>query len=281
MKTYVKTGNIIINEYYHDVKYRNKNIDRDTPFLKYRERSKNIPQDYGFFTDEVAEYYKKKFYDEKENFSKCLFISDIRRDLPKKDYKDKGDWSWDFEKIVLEDQEFARKWVKIMRPQSSMLKFKEPYVKEERNVLYKYFQGVIRLQTWHPPNSAETRLIVTHKDIDTDVFYDIVAYERKTSYYNYLRIHNVGNMQIPFLPNIKLSDICKKVAPNIKYYTIDFYNEINILNQYYNKFRKIQMDAGGFVYTMRLITQMIDRFKQNRDDNFILKMKENDEEFDQ
>jgi hypothetical protein len=279
LKTYVKTGQIIINEYYHDFKYKNNNINRDTPFLKYKERQK-LPEDYGFFTDEVAEYYKQKFYDEKENYSKCLFISDIRRDLPKDPYKDKGksDWSWDFEKIVLEDQEFMRKWLQIMRPQSSMLKFKEPYVKAGRNVLYKYFQGIIRLQTWHPPNSAETRLIVNHNDIDTEVFYDTIAYERKTSYYNYLRTNNIGNMSIPFLPpNVKIADVGKKVAPNIKYYTIDFYNEINLLNEYYKKFEKKDMDFGVIVYMMKLITSIIDRFKQNRDDNFVLKMKESDD----
>ena len=278
LKPYVRSGQIIINEYYHDVKYKNNKIDRNTPFLKYGDRQK-LPEDYGFFTDEVAEYYRQKFYDEKENYSKCLFISDIRRDLPKDPYKHKGkaDWSWDFEKIVLEDQEFMRKWLQIMRPQSSMLKFKEPYVKDGRNALYKYFQGIIRLQIWHPPNSAETRLIVNHNDIDTEVFYDIIAYERKTSYYNYLRINNIGNMEIPFLENVKLIDIGKKVAPRIKYYNIDFYNEINLLNEYNKKFEKKDLDFRGVVSMMRSITAVIDRYKKNNPDNFTLKMKESDD----
>ena len=277
----VKAGKITINEFYFEKKYKDLNIHKNTPFLKYNQRQK-LPEDYGFFTSEVAEYYKQKFYKSIKNYSNCLFISDIRRDLPKENYKVKGksDWSWDFEKIVLEDQEFMKNWLQIMIPKHSMLKYKEPYVKEGRESLYKYFKGTIRLQTWHPPNSAETRLLVSHEDINNFVFYDIIAYERKTSYYNYLRTINLNDMKIPFFSNekqVKLSDIGKAVAPNLKYYTIDLYNEVVILKDYYDKFSKDELSFDECIKWMRYITAIIDRSKRNNPNAFVLKMKEQDD----
>jgi hypothetical protein len=275
----VKAGKITINEFYFEKKYKDLNINKNTPFLKYNQRQK-LPEDYGFFTSEVAEYYKQKFYKYIKGYSNCLFISDIRRDLPKGSYKGRSDWSWDFEKIVLEDQEFMKNWLQIMIPKHSMLKYKEPYVKEGRELLYKYFKGTIRLQTWHPPNSAETRLLVSHEDINNFVFYDIIAYERKTSYYNYLRTINLNDMNIPFFSDektVKLSDIGEAVASNLKYYTIDLYNEVVILNDYYDKFSKVKLSFDECVKWMRYITAIIDRSKRNNPNAFTLRMKEQDD----
>lgn len=283
LKKYVDEGKIIINEYYHDMKYKRININKKTPFLPYRQRQR-LPEDYGFFTNEVAEYYKKKFFDEKLNYSKCMFISDIRRDLPKDKFKTNTEWWNAFEKIAMEDQEFMKQWVLIMRPQYSMLKFKQPYVTEDKPVYYKYLKGEIHLQTWSPPNSAETRLLITHEDLDTEVYYNIISYERKTSYYNYLRTQNIDSYIMPYI-DMSVYDFGKEVAPkikkytdNFKYYTLDFYTEFNIMYNYFLKFDKpSKWDSEKFIRHARYVTSVIDRTKNDDSDAFILKLKEADE----
>jgi hypothetical protein len=280
LKPLVQEGKIIINEFYHSKKYKDLNINKDTPFNARKYRQNNLPEDYGFFTDEVAEYYKEKFYNDELGYSNCLFISDIRRDLPRNESQTYAEWSWEFEKIVLEDQEFMKNWLLILRPKNSMLKFKQPYVSQGRHTLYKYFQGDIRLQTWHPPNSAETRLLVSHENLDKEVHYNIISYERKTSYYNYLRTQDV-NYTMPFI-NKSLSEFCMKVAPQIKkytptfkYFTIDFYNEFHILHTYFEKFSGEDVtDENTYIKLMRYITSVIDRTKKKNPDAFILKIKE-------
>ena len=200
--------------------------------------------------------------------------------MPRQESQTYAEWSWEFEKIVMEDQEFMKNWLLILRPKNSMLKFKQPYASQGRHSLYKYFQGDIRLQTWHPPNSAETRLLVSHENLDKEVYYNIISYERKTSYYNYLRTQDV-NYTIPFI-NKSLNEFCMKVAPQIKkytptfkYFTIDFYNEFHILHTYFEKFSGEDVnDENTYIKLMRYITSVIDRTKKKNSDAFILKIKE-------
>jgi hypothetical protein len=214
---YEKTGKITINEYYKGKKNR---------------------KDYGFFTDDVARYYRKKFY-KNEKESNMLFISDIRLGAEHIEGETRTDYSWRFEEGVLRNNEEHQDWIRIMRPKWSMLKFKEPYVKEDREKFYKYMKGEIRLQTWHPLNSAETRLIVKNSDINKEVYYNIIAYERKNAYYNYLRQMNLNNKLIDFIPNTTLKDFCKHVTKNVPYYNLDFFTEILIYYRYLKKYENM------------------------------------------
>ena len=275
---FVERGQIFINEYYH-LKY--KNLHKNLPFT--RDRSK-APDGYGYFTNDVALHYKNKFFKPEENFSNLLFISDIRRGISVREGETKGEWSWRFEEGVLKDQEMQQDWIRLMRPKYSMLKYKEPYVKEGRNKYYKHMKGTIRFQTWHPSNSAETRLIIKHQDIDLIVNYNIMSYERKNSYYNYIRQFDVGNKFIKFIINpykkraTTLKELCINVASisRVKYYTIDFYNEIYILYYYLNKFIKPDINTlfHVIIRIMRDITALIDRSGRNDPNNFILVQKE-------
>jgi hypothetical protein len=142
-------------------------------------------------------------------------------------------------------------------------------------------KGVIRLQTWHPTNSAETRLIIKHKDIDTDIFYNIISYERKNAYYNYLRQIPLNNKMIRFYKddelfiNVPLKSICNKVTSKISYNTLDFYNEIFLIYRYLEKYNLLNTPEDTIqtiIKEMRLITGIIDR--KGNQDNFILKRKE-------
>jgi hypothetical protein len=249
-----------------------------TPF---KSEKKNIPPNYGFFTDEVSEYLKNKYFDGNLNRSNCIFISDIRRDVRRLQNESYSDYTTRFENLVFEDQQFQQNWIRIIRPKFSMIKYKLPYVIPGRNIYYKHMKGIIRFQVWHPSNSAETRLIIKDKDIDTDVYYNIVSYERKNAYYNYLRQIPLNNKLVRFIKddkvfiNIPLKSVCSKVATRISYNTLDFYNEICMLYTYFNKFMKLEDPekvVNSIIENMRLITSIID--KKGNPDNFILKRKE-------
>jgi hypothetical protein len=214
-------------------------------------------KDYGFFTDEVAEYYKNKFYNPYKKESNLFFISDIRMDVVGV-AKDSEEYTEKFEENVMMNNDQQQTWIRIMRPRMSMLKFKVPYVKVGRSLYYKHMNGQLRFQTWGPINSAETRLIVSNKDIDHDVYFNIMSYERKTSYYNYLRQANLNNKLLKIFPDIHLKTFCKTIAPTLPYYTIDFYNEIKMLYTYLIKFgEKDKITVELIQNIMNEITRLI------------------------
>lgn len=279
LKPFVEKGQIIINEF-----YMKSNIDKNTPFVQDK---KGVPENYGYFTDEVAAFLNDKYFNPVSNHSNCLFISDVRRDVRKEPNESYNDYTNRFEKLVFEDQENQQKWIRIIRPKFSMIKFKLPYVAEGREQYYKHMKGIIRFQIWHPSNSAETRLVIKHKDIDTDVYYNTISYERKNAYYNYLRQNALNNKLIKIfrdnklILNIPLKSICYKVTNKILYNTIDFYNEIYLLYSYFNKFILNDMPylredklSNAIIENMRLITATLD--KRGNADNFILKRKDGD-----
>jgi hypothetical protein len=109
-----------------------------------------------YFTDDIAKELKDKFNGD------CLFISDIRRGPDQKEHKQKGPDSKNaFENIVMEDQIMQKRWVEIMKPVMSMLKFRLPYNQDQ----IEYFDGEIRYQAWAPTTSSETRLITDGKKV--------------------------------------------------------------------------------------------------------------------
>ena len=118
-----------------------------------------------YFTDELAAGFKED----------VLFISDIRT----------ADWRQmnpaENEEYIIKDNNSQMKWIQLMQPAKSMLKFRCPYpdVVGGKTKMYK---GEIVLQVWPPPSSTETRLVVD--DVLELVEYDNLEYEEQLFYHN-------------------------------------------------------------------------------------------------
>jgi len=94
------------------------------------------------FTDDVAAYYMDQ---------SPLFICDVR--------SGSDDMQFDeFEAEVHRNNQMQRRWIELMQPKMSMLKFRVPYNTPVSNA-YEYLDGELCIQTWAPPFSGETRLI--------------------------------------------------------------------------------------------------------------------------
>ena len=135
-----------------------------------------------YFTDKEAEFYKDK---------NVLFISDIRTaDYTKTDNLDEN------ESQILLDMEMQKKWVEIMKPIQSHLKFRLPYSGGTRPRFVKYFNGLVFKQQWAPQTTTETRLVpimedenFIYKDWDcrkyeSQLFYHNTVIREKYNYYN-------------------------------------------------------------------------------------------------
>lgn len=163
-----------------------------------------------FFTDEIAEEYKNK---------NVLFISDIRRK--------------DIEKEVEIDMRMQEKWVKIIQPKASMLKFRLPYSHDldgkiininDSNINkdnYEYLDGDIYFGVWSPQHTTETRLISSSDQIQKKRIYHNSIYEAEMFYFN---IHTRPSK---YEHNIHAEGIC---------HCYDCMSEIHILQNYIDKF---------------------------------------------
>lgn len=123
---------------------------------------------YGWFTDQVAASYRNRA---------VTFISDIRTEAT--------------EHEIEHNQRAQQRWITIMQPVASMLKFKLPYVQPGESSCYTYLAGTIRPQCWAPTTSAESRLTITGTGEQT---LDRGTYERQMSWYNNVaRLQNLGH----------------------------------------------------------------------------------------
>ena len=121
----------------------------------------------GYFDDQLAAQYTGQ---------KVLFISDIRT----ADYRQMEET--ENEQYIMKDNQSQIKWVQIMQPAKSMLKFRCPYPDKVSSSKTSMFKGEIWLQVWPPASSTETRLIV---DDSLDmVEYDNLQYEQQLFYHN-------------------------------------------------------------------------------------------------
>jgi len=99
-----------------------------------------------YFTDELARELKG---------NNLLFICDIRS-------MDVHDNESQKESRVAADMECQRRWVQIMRPKASMLKFRLPYVDPgEESATSEYLDGDMFMPVWGGRTTTETRLVVT------------------------------------------------------------------------------------------------------------------------
>eukprot|EP01125_Pyxidicula_operculata_P014861 TRINITY_DN5004_c0_g1_i1.p1 TRINITY_DN5004_c0_g1~~TRINITY_DN5004_c0_g1_i1.p1 ORF type:complete len:552 (-),score=122.76 TRINITY_DN5004_c0_g1_i1:60-1715(-) len=125
-----------------------------------------VVQDY--FTDKMAHQLKKKYKDQE-----ILFISDVRSIDHNMSDKMK-------EERVMVDMNMQMEWHKILKPTSSMLKFRLPYPiqynKEKRRLLPEsntaYLKGKLYFQIWAGRTSSETRLVVTGDETTSYNHYD-------------------------------------------------------------------------------------------------------------
>ncbi len=107
-----------------------------------------------------------------------IFVSDIRSIG-----SDSGDVK--IEEAVKADMKMQADWVKIIRPDLSVLKFRLSYYDKEQV----YLSGDIHLQAWAPITSTETRLWVKKEDIDTPKTYYPQKYNNQMYYFNRVKRH--------------------------------------------------------------------------------------------
>ena len=123
----------------------------------------------GFVTTEKIKKLKDNI-----NTKNLIFVSDIRLG---DDDKEK------FEQGVSRDMLLQQEWVQILKPLSSLLKFRMSYHMKAGDKL-KYMKGKIFYQVWPKPQSGETRLLVERKDVNNIVEYDFTDYEQTMFFHN-------------------------------------------------------------------------------------------------
>lgn len=141
-------------------------------------RISNVETHREFFSDETARQLKSRFRGER-----VMFVSDIRRNSRS-------------ETEILEDMESQARWVQIMKPYRSMLKFRLPYVAEGwapddgSPIVVSYFRGKVVTQAFAPTSSTEARLITNLKLETKD--YDSETHEKQMAVFNLVHRSFVG-----------------------------------------------------------------------------------------
>jgi hypothetical protein len=111
--------------------------------------------------DKMAKLHTRLFTDNDAKVERPdFFISDMRSmDIP-------------------EDMRAQERWVQIMKPVASLLKFRLPWDKGKTQ----YLNGLIMLPIWGPKTTTEGRLLVT--DPESQVEYDNFKYESQMYHFN-------------------------------------------------------------------------------------------------
>lgn len=120
----------------------------------------------GYFDDQKAKSFAGQ---------DILFVSDMRT----ADYRQMS--PLENEQFILKDNETQMRWIELVRPVKSMIKFRCPYPDVIKTPT-KMYQGSIYIQPWAPPTSTETRLVIDRQLIVTD--YDNLKYEQQLFYHN-------------------------------------------------------------------------------------------------
>lgn len=139
-----------------------------------------------YFTNETAKEWSDK---------NVYFISDIRiANYVKCKNLDHN------EKLIMKDMNMQKKWVEIMKPLKSQLKFRLPYSGGKRPDKFNYFDGLVIKQCWAPQTSTETRLIVGKKPIYKN--WDCKKYEYQLFYHNVV-VRETKHYRNPFTDRIE------------------------------------------------------------------------------
>lgn len=182
-----------------------------------------------FFTDDFARELRKRF-----EGKRLLFLSDIRS----------ASWktmsSEEVEKYVERDMRAQERWVKILSPEKSMLKFRLPYTLDDIGTTkYEYLDGIVFLPVWGGQTTSETRLVVD-KNASTRIW-NPVKYEDQMFYFNTIT-------RVKYYPH----DIKWKGYDHC----YDCRSEIFILEQYLKKYGG---DTSNIVRMAKEITQELTR----------------------
>ena len=159
-----------------------------------------------YFTDDTANFCKQLIDNRQGKYKDCkvIFWCDLRNNTSETAAPTDLDILWNHAMMY--------NWIKIMRPDYSMLKFRCPFgmrdpgslnydnhkdvfefAKTNGNDFVKhyvttmnmqYFPGKIYTQCWEGRYSAETRLWVNKEDIDKLVDYNRITFEEIIYYYN-------------------------------------------------------------------------------------------------
>lgn len=136
-------------------------IAKETDRLKIRQ---------SYFTNQTCEDVL-----EIANGSPILFISDIRTGDPNVLS------SVQIEKSIKDDMEMQKKWVKLIKPFASMLKFRLPWETGKTS----YLRGKIYFPVWGRETTTECRLITTLEDLQNgEIEYFNTKYEEQMFYFN-------------------------------------------------------------------------------------------------
>lgn len=130
------------------------------------ESSSKITITNDYFDDEKAKSYSGK---------NILFISDMRT----ADYRQMS--KLENEQYILRDNTTQMKWIDIMKPVKSMIKFRCPYPDIITGSIPMY-KGTVIIQPWAPPTSTETRLIINQELVMVE--YDNHVYEKQLFHHN-------------------------------------------------------------------------------------------------
>ena len=140
-----------------------------------------------YFDSKLAHTLKKQ-----NTGHKLIFISDIRTEPS--------------EEAITKNMHDQEKWVHIMHPEHSLLKFRLPWQNVDKP--YTYLQGKIYKQIWQPKTSTETRLWVKRPRKKTTRYasqtYSISDYENTLFYHNIITrsqnfsIHRDGKKKFPW-----------------------------------------------------------------------------------
>ena len=163
--------------------------------------------------------YNKKFTDREAEFwsgKDIVFISDIRT----ADYTKTENLTQNEEQIM-SDMEMQRKWVEIIKPLKSQLKFRLNYTGDGRKEEMEYFDGIIYKQCWAPATSSETRLVLTSSDFKYKT-YNCEKYESQMFYHN-VHTREENSYETGFVDGVELIndwDSCCEVEIWKKYLVV-------------------------------------------------------------
>lgn len=194
-----------------------------------------------YFFDIDAEFFAQRFSD---NCFLCVDIRDLNYFTFEKDHKVTN-------AVVMRDMEIQKKWVQTMKPVSSLLKFRLPWVLpgETWEGTTEYFSGQIYVQAWAPPTSSETRLCT---DGTETVKYNNKLYEDMLYYHNnHIREKETYTVKVNSIAK-DINFVTKETGYDNRF---DSSMEIFVLSEYLQKYQF----KGDVSTKIREISELIDK----------------------
>lgn len=162
---------------------------------------------YGFFDDKTAKQYVDQL---------VFFISDIRlppahswEDMNRQtDETVKMQMEDDNAEVIKKDMEAQARWVEIINPIQSLLKFRLPFPRNNTPLSYKYLAGLVYRQQWGRLSTTECRLVPDKPLTYTD--WDCLAHEGAMFHHN-----NIGRESARYSNPVTGKDLPLIISRNI------------------------------------------------------------------